>query len=77
METFHAYTFHYEPFGIKDLNFKFNLGLISLNINSHMWLLATIPGSTDLQSPLEAMCSKRHSYRIDAPLGRCMEVNCP
>lgn len=24
-----------------------------------------------------AMCSRRHSYRIDAPLDHCMEDNCP
>lgn len=47
---------------VKDLNFKFNLMLINLNLNSHMWLLDTIPGSTDMSSysssavTLETMC---------------------
>lgn len=32
----------------KELNFKFNLILLNLNLNSHMWLVATLLGSASL-----------------------------
>ena len=33
---------------IEELNFKFHLILINLNLNSHAWLLATVLDNTNL-----------------------------
>ena len=35
--------------GTKELNFKLCFILINLNVNTHVWLVAAVSGSTDLE----------------------------